>query len=859
MALYVGCYSKNTMISLYDILEAANGQLFGEPGAQIFSDFCFNSRIAAESKLFVTLKSDRGDGHQYMQEAVEKGATGILCTRPPEFDTEGLSIILVKDIYSALMKWSYYILNKVGAQVIGVSGTSGKSVAVNAISQVLSTQYLVQKSTGEATGRLNLPLTLAKLTPEHKMVVLELAATQPGEMSEMVLSVQPHVGVITSIGYADRFETEDQLAQENGLLIEYLPTDGLAVLNYDDDRTRAMVSRTHAQTLTLGIEGFGADMTAYNIVLGATGTGFDVRFGGNRFVGRWSPLLGKHQLYAALAALAVATHYEIAPADALKALTTLQPLPGHMNPLNGAGGSLLIDDSHNADPESALSALEWLETVTDADHRAIFIFGDMDNLGAYNQRGHRAVGQRTAERIDQFITVGTDAALAGRAALDQGMEPNKVSITYSIQDAVAQLTENSPLSANDLVLIKGGPSSRMELLTRALLANPDDAAQLARANLISDADLLVRPLRPSWVEIDLDALANNVRGLKTLIGSDVSLFAVVKANAYGHGAIPVARTALLNGADYLAVASINEAMELRGAGIEAPILVLSYTPVQAIRQAVRQNITVTLYDLDLARAYDRAAREAGGTLKVHIKVDTGMGRLGVLSAEAVPFFRHLMNLNHLELEGIFTHFSSADEDPAYTMEQVRVFKQVLTPVRAAGFNFKYIHAANSAGTLLSPDTHFNAVRVGLAMYGLSPSEKVRVPEDFSPVLLWKTVVAQVKTLPPGHPVGYGNTYHSPDSEKIAVIPVGYADGLRRAPQYWGHVLIKGQIAPIIGRVSMEKTTVNVTHIPDVTIGDEVVLIGTQGDNRIHVDDIAQRIGTISYEVLCSVIPRAPRR
>ena len=853
------------MISLYDMLEAANGQLFGEPGAQLFSDFCLDSRFAADSMLYVALKTDWGDGHHYIAEAVQNGATGILCTRPPEFDTEGLSVILVKDTHTALMKWSHYVLNKFGTQVIGVTGTSGKSIAVEAISHVLATRYPVHRSIRDANGRLSLPLTLATLTPEHKMVVLELGASQPGEMSEMVLSAKPQVGIVTRIGYSDRSPTADQLAQEDSLLIEYLPTTGMAVLNYDDDRTRAIAERTRANVVTAGLEGFGADLTAYNIVLGATGTGFDVRHGSSRFVGRWSPLLGSHQLYALLSALAVGTHYGILPADSLKALTTLTPLPGRMNPLDGVDSTLLIDDSYNADPEAALSALEWLKAVTDDHHRAIFVFGDMDNLGEYSQRAHRVVGQRAAECADLFVTVGADAALAGRAALDQGMDARRVRITYSTQDAVAQLSDHSAPNGSDIVLIKGGTAARTELVTRALLAHDSDAVKLPRAQLITDADLNLRPSRSSWVEIDLDALANNVRGLKSIVGENVTLMAVVKANAYGHGAIAVARTALHNGASHLAVASVSEALELRSAGIEAPILVLSYTPAQMIRQAVREDIAVTLYDLELARAYDRAAREAGGKLKVHVKVDTGMGRLGILSNDVMPFFRSILPLNHLEIEGIFTHFSAADEDPNYTAQQVEIFKQVIAPLRAAGFSFRYVHAANSAGTLLSlthpqmRNTHFNAVRVGLAMYGLSPSYNVRVPDDFAPVLSWKTVIAQVKTLPPGHPVGYGNTYQTQGTERIAVIPVGYSDGLRRSPQTWAYVLVKGQRAPLVGRVSMEKTMINVTHIPDVAIGDEVVLIGRQGELTLSADEIAERLGTISYEIVCAVAPRASRR
>jgi len=521
-------------------------------------------------------------------------------------------------------------------------------------------------------------------------------------------------------------------------------------------------------------------------------------------------------------------------------------------------GSFLIDETFDTAPYALSAALDWLKTARAHKQRSILVFGDMDNLGHYSQREHRVVGQHAAEIVDMFVTVGSDAAYAGRAALDQGMDADKVFITHSIQDAIAQLRYVGRINDGDLIVIAGGAQARMELLIRELLVEIKDLGRLARQNQVLETDTVLRPMRAHWVDIDLDALAHNVRGIKNLIGSKVTLFAVVKADAYGHGAVAVARTALLNGAEAMAVASIHEALQLRDAGIEAPVLVMSYTPVQAARQAVRQNITLTLYDIDMARGYDRVAREAGGTLRVHVKVDTGMGRLGVLAINAVSFFRQLMNLSNLEIEGIYTHFSTADEDLGIMQEQLNRFKQVLAPLRAAGVTFRYIHAANSAGTLVSNETHFNAVRVGLALYGLSPSDIVPVPHDFQSVLTWKTVIAQVKTLPAGHPVGYGNTYVTEAETRTAVIPVGYADGLRRSPGYWGYVLVRGQSAPIIGRVSMEKTILDVTNIPGVAIGDEVVLIGQQGTQLITADDIARRIGTISYEIVTTIAARHPR-
>lgn len=850
------------MISLYDLLEAANGQLFGEPHAQLFTGFCLDSRLAQDNQIYVARKTDYGDTHQYMREAVDRGALGILCTRPPDFDTSGLSVIIVKDTEVAMMNWASYVLEKLGPRVIAVTGSSGKSVTTEAIQQVLSTRYRVHKSTGEWQGRLRLPLALAGLRAEHEMVVLELTAWQPGEIPEMVQVTRPDVGVVTHLGLAhtDAFVDLEQMAQEESLLVESLPDSGLAVLNYDEDRVRAMATQTRANVLTAGCN-FGADLMAYNIVVGQTKTGFDLRHGPERFVGRWTPLLGRHHLYNVLFALAVGLHYEIPLEDGLQALTEMQPLPGRMNPLRGINNCLLVDDTYDATPDSTEAALEWLRSVQDGtDSRTIFVMGDMDYLGQQTQRGHRMIGQVAADIADVIITQGPQAALIARSAVDQGKDRRTVHLTYSLQDAIAVFGDRLALNENDIVLVKGGASARMEVVVKALLADQADAAQLIRqGEAWETAQASFQPSSLTWVEIDQGAIAHNVRRLRSMLDDKVALMAVVKADAYGHGAVATSITALANGAQMLGVASLEEAMELRDAGIEAPILVLSYTPIYAVRQAIRQGITLTLYDLDMARAYNRAAREVGEPLRVHIKIDTGMGRMGVLPSEAIPFFRHLINLQHLDIEGIFTHFSMADEDQDYTLEQLKLFKSIVNPLRASGFQFRYIHAANSAAMLTIKDSHLDMVRIGVALLGESPSDVVPIPDGFRRAMTWKTVIAQVKTLPPGHPVGYGQSYRTSGHERIAVIPVGYSHGFRRKPHNWGQVLVHGQFAPIVGRVSMEKTTINVSHIPDVTIGDEVVLLGRQGDNTITPDDVAARLGTNNYEVITTILARVPRR
>jgi alanine racemase len=360
------------------------------------------------------------------------------------------------------------------------------------------------------------------------------------------------------------------------------------------------------------------------------------------------------------------------------------------------------------------------------------------------------------------------------------------------------------------------------------------------------------------LEVDLEAIAHNVRRVVEIVGPSVQVLAVLKADGYGHGAVRVARTALNNGACSLGVASINEGLALRRAGVSAPILVLGFTPAWQAHELVLNGLTATVFDLDVARALERAATQLDSQVRVHIKVDTGMGRLGLLPDDVVSFALALRSLSRLVLEGVFTHFSVADSDPDYTRWQAGRFQAVLDALAREGIDPSLVHAANSAAILSLPESHFGMVRLGIAMYGLHPSPQLRCPPDFRPALSFKTEVAQVKTLAPGSYVSYGNTYQTTDRQRIAVIPVGYADGFRRAPRHWGEVLVRGQRAPIVGRVCMDQTMIDVTAIADVRQGDEVVLIGEQGGESITAEQVAERLGTINYEVVSEILARVPR-
>ena len=370
--------------------------------------------------------------------------------------------------------------------------------------------------------------------------------------------------------------------------------------------------------------------------------------------------------------------------------------------------------------------------------------------------------------------------------------------------------------------------------------------------------VLERNLRPTWVEVDLDALAANVRELVRVAGGS-QVMAVVKADAYGHGAVPVARTAVEAGARWLAVACLEEGLKLRQGGLKVPILVLGYLPPEEARAAVEADISCCVFGDETARALAQAAVRCGRRARVHVKVDTGMGRLGVRPEDAVGFVRWLKGIPALEVEGIFTHLATADEeDLSFARAQLDAFASVLAALEREQVHVPYRHAANSAALLRLPAARYNLVRPGLAMYGVYPAPGLETVARLRPVLAWKTRVAQVKVMRPGETVGYGRTWRAVGNEVVITLPVGYADGYRRALSGRAEVLVRGRRARVAGRVSMDQLTVALPAGAEVTPGEEVVLLGRQGEEEISATELARAADTIPYEILVGIGRRVVR-
>ncbi|HPS57912.1 MAG TPA: alanine racemase [Spirochaetota bacterium] len=374
---------------------------------------------------------------------------------------------------------------------------------------------------------------------------------------------------------------------------------------------------------------------------------------------------------------------------------------------------------------------------------------------------------------------------------------------------------------------------------------------------------------PIYAEVDLEAFRHNFHEIKRLLSGNTKIMAVVKADAYGHGADVLAREAEQNGADYLAVARMNEAVRLRNAGIKSPILLFDNCEPASAARYIELDIRPTLNNSSEADAYSAAAKAAGKILKVHIKVDTGMGRLGFLS-DPVSFnsskgkladeIVRIAGLPFLEVEGVYSHFANADSaDKTHALEQLARFKQIAGELTSRLDKRPLFHIANSAAVMEMPDSHMDIVRPGIMMYGIYPSKEVdRSRISLRPVLSFKSEIIHVKKVGSGFCVSYGSTFVTSGETVIATVPAGYADGYNRQLSSRGEMIVRGMRAPILGRVCMDLTMLDVTHIPGVSLHDEVVLIGSQGTESITAEDIADKTSTIGYEVLTSISPRVHR-
>lgn len=858
-------------------LLAAGGTLLHPGNQSSFSDIAYDSRLTHPGSIFVALRTARNDGHNYISEAIAAGATGIICRHNPLAPESHphLTIIQSDDPLALVQQWAVQHLQHVAPHTIGVTGSVGKTTTRHAITCLLAQHAPTFGTRQSFNSLLGVPVALAHLRPEHRYAVLEYGTGAPGEIRQLTRLFPPRLAVVTAVGGAhlDTFDSLAAIAREKRALVAALPADGWAILNGDDSYVNAMAPHTAARVLRYGLHP-SCDLWADGIEYHADYTRLHLHWHGHADIAAAPgsvvaqvPLLGEPAVRVALAAVATALVCGVPFVQAAAHLAHVARLPGRLNLLPATNGAMLLDDSFNAAVPSVRAALHTLAHLPA--RRRIAVLGALSDLGSHAPAAYAELGTLAGEVADVVIAKGDALEPLLRAARATPHPPRTV-LVHTATDALHALPRD--LGAGDLVLVKGAIAARMEQVAAGLLHAPPDVAPTAVLVRQAPGWARVRissPGRPTWISLDLNALAGNIRTLRRIAG--VPLMVTLKADGYGHGAVRVARTALANGAAALAVATLGEARVLREADITAPILVLGYTPPWQAHEAVTLGVTCTVFDSDCAAALAAAARTLQRQAAVHVKVDTGMGRLGVRPPYAgepdtavtdpsgvVAFLRALRGMAGLYVEGLYTHFATADsDDETYARLQLERFTTLLAAVTDAGLRPPLVHAGNSAATLRFPAARFDLVRPGIVCYGLSPAPAMPLPDGIAPVLSFYSEVAQVKDLPAGTPISYGGTYVTPQPARIATVPVGYADGVRRSPP-WRCMLVRGQRAPIVGRVCMDYVMLDVTHIAGVQRGDTVVVLGTQGNERITADEVAGWYATINYEIVATLLPRVPR-
>ncbi|MCM8783665.1 MAG: alanine racemase [Candidatus Omnitrophica bacterium] len=363
--------------------------------------------------------------------------------------------------------------------------------------------------------------------------------------------------------------------------------------------------------------------------------------------------------------------------------------------------------------------------------------------------------------------------------------------------------------------------------------------------------------RQTWAEVDLSSLGFNLKQIKNILSSETKIMPIVKADAYGHGLVEVSRYLVSQGTEQLGIATVDEGIELRENGLGISLFLLGNIFPEEAEAVIEYNLIPTLCNLEVAQRLNEVAQEKNIFVKTHVKIDTGMGRIGVSYKEAKEFFLKIKEFSHLVIEGLWTHFASAEDD-SFTSLQLTRFNFVLESLKQLGIGFNYIHTANSMALFRNRETHFNLVRPGITLYGVYPDVSLREIVELKPAMSLKTKIVFLKKVYQGEPISYGRTFFTQRESLIATLPIGYGDGYNWLLSNKGRVLVRGQYAPIVGRVCMDQIMVDVTDIPGVSLGDEVVLLGRQGDLEITAEDLAELSGTISYEVLCRIGSRVPR-
>lgn len=833
------------MILLDDFLTATGGRLSGSVERSRWSGFAHDSRQVAADRIFVAMRTESGDGHAYIADAVNNGARLIVCEREPRFDC---AHILVKDSGRALRDYGRWAIERFSPTVVAVCGSVGKTTVREFAQQLFSRQRLTFRNPENFNGLTGLPLALGELGREHAFAILEMASDTRGEIAALAEIAPPKVCLLTTFDetYIEYFGSMSEIAAEHAPIVTALGSKGLLIYPACDPIAAELAAAHSGPKFAYGIgtgqlraERLASDSNRSTFLLCGQGTEVEVEL----------PHGGRGQVLCLLAALGAGLRLGFDPDQLVRDCRKLQAPPGRLRRLVGKGGVTLSDDSFSISPASLANGLELLRR---SGGKRICVLSGFEHLGPHEAAAARRVADDLA-KTDEVVFYGPDTAVLRSAARAAGLSDGQ--IHRALNPSQARLQVQRLAKPGDTVYVKGGPGARLEQLVSSLIADPSDAAQLCRQTRIWQNVITINPDEPVWARIDLDAITANTKAFGQHFGTGLGMIAVLKAEGYGHGALRVATAALDGGASGVAVARPGEARELREAGLDAPILVLGITLPRQLRTAILADCELTVCDAEQIQALDAAARGLGRRVALHLKLDTGMGRIGASPDDGPELAQMIVESPNTSLAGVYSHFGQASEtDLSRARDQFAEFEMVLADLERAGIDPGLRHCAATAAALRIPAARLDAVRLGIGLLGIPPGPGIGLPPGCRPALSMHARVVQVRPQKAGAVIGYGTSGRLGRDALIATVGAGYGDGFRRGPRSWGPVMIRGRNVPIVGQVCMDMFMVDVTDVPEVRVGDQVDLIGPELPARTA----AERTETIAYEVVSSLLSRVPR-
>lgn len=775
------------------------------------------------SSLFVALRGVNHDGHKFINDLYNKGVRAFLVENFPSDAAarKGAAFIKVEDTLEALHKISAWRRNNFRGRVIAVTGSAGKTVVKEWLADILSSSERVVRSPKSYNSQVGVPLSLWNLSDTYDVAIIEAGISKPGEMEKLAAIINPDVVVVTNIGEAhgENFRDKKSKAAEK---LKLARNASLIVYCLDQKLVKDEIHRSYhgRRTLTWSVADPAADVYAEVKDTEGSWTEIGITYGGERFIIRL-PFTDRASVENAITAVTVSLAEGVEQEKIIRSVQSLPAVAMRMEVKLGINGSTLIEDYYNSDPGSLVMALDFMRGHAKGD--STVILSDFRQIGGEEKSLYASVASEIRNAgVKRFIGIG-EALVRQRASF-----PESSMFFSSTADFISAF--KSSWFGNETILLKGARAFGFERI----------------------GSLLEQQLHQTRFEINLSAVVHNLNEFRRLLSPETYVMAMVKAFAYGSGSAEIASLLEYNGVNYFAVAYADEGVALRDAGITTPIMVMN-PDASVMDLMIRYNLEPEIYSLDSYRSFLKAAAHNGVLhYPVHIKVDTGMHRLGFSRGEIVMLAGLLKGEERIRVAFIFSHLAGSDEpalDHFSHLQAARLTEAAEMLKENVDYSFG-MHLLNSSGIPRFPEYQFNMVRPGIGLYGIGEYPGLRMQHTGRFV----TGVSQVKEIPAGEPVGYGCRDISDKDRKIAIVPVGYADGLRRSlGNGKGCLFIAGKRAPLVGNICMDMCMADVTG-SDVKTGDNAEIFG----ENISIEEVASWCGTIPYEILTSIPSRVKR-